>query len=198
MQKKNKTNILHYLSALADKRRVAGQRHPMTIVLLIIVMGVMNGSQGYRSLGDFVERHRKALINLLQIKKKRVPSYSTLRRVIMAVEVDELSKAFHQWAIQSVSIGKREWMAIDGKSIEGTVRDAYEPMQDFVNLVSLYASKKNLVINTVVSSNKKESEIKVVQRLIEALELKDVIFTLDALHCQKKRQKSLSIAEMTM
>ncbi len=34
--------------------------------------------------------------------------------------------------------------------------------------------------------NKRESEIKVVQTLLETLGLEDVVFTLDALHAQKK------------
>jgi predicted transposase YbfD/YdcC len=34
----------------------------------------------------------------------------------------------------------------------------------------------------------KESEIPIVQQLIEALDLSGVIFTLDALHCQKNNR----------
>ena len=34
---------------------------------------------------------------------------------------------------------------------------------------------------------KTTSELTVVQKLLEALELVGVVFTLDALHCQKKR-----------
>ena len=35
--------------------------------------------------------------------------------------------------------------------------------------------------------NKNESEINVVRELIELLDLSGVVFTMDALHCQKKR-----------
>jgi len=34
--------------------------------------------------------------------------------------------------------------------------------------------------------SKKTSELKVVQTLLEALHIEGVVFTLDALHCQKK------------
>ncbi len=37
--------------------------------------------------------------------------------------------------------------------------------------------------------NKHESEINVVRELIELLDLTDVVFTFDALHCQKKPWK---------
>jgi predicted transposase YbfD/YdcC len=37
-----------------------------------------------------------------------------------------------------------------------------------------------------VSKNKEQSEITTVQELLELLDLKGVVFTFDALHCQKK------------
>ena len=185
-QKKNK-GLIYYLSQIVDKRRAAGQRHKLVVVLLIIIIGTMSGCQGYRSLGDFVKRHRKELIKLLGIKRKEVPSYFTIRRVLMAIEVSQLSEAFYLWALHRFKIDKNEWVAIDGKSIKGTVVASSQSMQDFVNLVSLYASKKHLVLGITKSNNKKESEMQVVQEVLDTLELKDVIFTLDALHCQKKR-----------
>jgi hypothetical protein len=105
----------------------------------------------------------------------------------MAIEVSQLSEAFYLWALHRFKIDKNEWVAIDGKSIKGTVVASSQSMQDFVNLVSLYASKKHLVLGITKSNNKKESEMQVVQEVLDTLELKDVIFTLDALHCQKKR-----------
>jgi hypothetical protein len=185
-QNKNK-ELLYYLSQIADKRRGAGQRHKLVVVLLIIIIGTMSGCQGYRSLGDFVKRHQKELIKLLGITRKEVPSYSTIRRVLMAIEVSQLSEAFYLWTLHRFKIEKNEWVAIDGKSIKGTVVASSQAMQDFVNLVSLYASKKHIVLGITKSNNKKEREMQVVQDVLDALELKDVIFTLDALHCQKKR-----------
>ncbi|NEO00294.1 MAG: hypothetical protein F6K50_34000 [Moorea sp. SIO3I7] len=44
--------------------------------------------------------------------------------------------------------------------------------------------------------NKQESEITVVRDLIELLDLTGVVFTFDALHCQKKLWQPLSIQGM--
>jgi hypothetical protein len=118
-QKKNK-NLIYYLSQIEGKRRGAGQCHKLVVVLLIIIIGTMSGCQGYRSLGDFVRRHRKKLIKLLGIERKEVPSYSTIRRVLIIVtEVSQLSEAFYLWALYRFKIDKNEWIAIDGKSIKG-------------------------------------------------------------------------------
>ncbi|PID56007.1 MAG: hypothetical protein CR986_10540 [Ignavibacteriae bacterium] len=57
--------------------------------------------------------------------------------------------------------------------------------QNFVSLVSLFASRTEKVLYSEKMENKKVSEIKVVENLLDVLELKDVILTLDALHCKK-------------
>ena len=45
--------------------------------------------------------------------------------------------------------------------------------------------------------NKKQSEIVAVQDLLELLNLKGVVFTMDALHCQKKQYQQLSAVAIT-
>ncbi|WP_353736864.1 transposase family protein [Moorena sp. SIO2C4] len=58
---------MDYLKQIPDHRDPHGLRHPLWLVLLIIIMGMMSGYWGYRQLGRFVERHRRELINRLQI-----------------------------------------------------------------------------------------------------------------------------------
>ncbi|MCB9070716.1 MAG: hypothetical protein H6629_23310 [Calditrichae bacterium] len=63
--------------------------------------------------------------------------------------------------------------------------------QDFVSFVSAFAQQENIVIAVQRFQNKESSEIEVARELIrvltEVLGLTGVTFTLDALHCQKKR-----------
>lgn len=46
--------------------------------------------------------------------------------------------------------------------------------------------KRGLVFGLEKLKNKKGSEITTVQNLLEALDIQGVVFSLDALHCQKK------------
>ena len=57
--------------------------------------------------------------------------------------------------------------------------------QNFINMVSLYSSQQGVVLASQQFESKHNSELKVVQTMIEALELEEVVFTMDALHCQK-------------
>ena len=189
-------SIVEYFDEVPDPRRRAGKRHEQTFVLLITLMSTMSGYMGYRAIGDFIRRNKAALLEHFKPKKKRLPSFYTVRRVLLSIDFNEVSKQFHKWALQYVSISQQEWVSIDGKAIGGTTTNSNNSNQSFVSLVSLYCSKQKLVIGNAQVSNSKESEIPVVKQLIEALDLKGVTFTLDALHCQKKRLKPLSTVAM--
>jgi cytochrome c oxidase subunit IV len=83
--------IITQLKKVRDFRTKQGQRHPLWVVLVLVIMGTMSGCVDYRGLGDFVKRHQQSLIKILQIAKDRVPSYSTIRRVMMRVNFEELT-----------------------------------------------------------------------------------------------------------
>ncbi len=93
-------SLIDYLKQIPEHRDPHGCRHPLWLVLLIIIMGMMSGYWGYRQLGRFVERHRRELIKRLQIPKARIPSYSTIRRVMLDLDYEELQLVFNQWSQQ--------------------------------------------------------------------------------------------------
>jgi len=78
-----------------------------------------------------------------------------------------------------------ETLAVDGKAIAGTIKDPDNNYQNFISLVSIFASQRGIVIACDKLENKKESEIYTVQKLLQALDIEGEIITLDALHCQK-------------
>ena len=180
-------SLIDYLKEIPDERDPHGRRHPLWLILLIIIMGIMSGYWGYRGLGRFVERHRRELIKMFQVSRAEMPSYSTIRRVMMNLDYEQLTTVFNDWASQYTHHQKGQWIALDGKSLKNTVTDYHGSQQNFVTMVSAFSHQKGEVLGLKVMENKKESEINVVRELIELLDLSGVVFTMDALHCQKKR-----------
>jgi hypothetical protein len=147
----------------------------------------MCGQSGYRAIGDFIQRNRKDLLSRFKPKKNRLPSFFTVRRILIELDFTKMSKAFRDWASEHVSISKAEWVSADGKAIGGTVDGLRDSSQQFKSLVSIYCSNRQLSLGNALVTNSKESEQAVFKVLLSALELQDVTLTLDALHCQKKR-----------
>ena len=190
-------SLIDYLKQIPDERKAGGRRHPLWLILLIIILGIMSGYWGYRGLGRFLERHRRQLITTLKIPQARVPSYSTIRRVMMSLDYDALAQVFNEWASQSTHNSSGQWIAIDGKSLKNTVEDCYGKQQNFMMMVSAFTHERGEILGIKVMENKKQSEIVAVQNLLELLDLKGVVFTMDALHCQKKPSQQLSTAVIT-
>jgi DDE_Tnp_1-associated len=179
-------DLIEYLKQVEDFRTTDGLRHKLWLVLLFVIMSTMNGNLGNRACGDFVKRHQKVLIEKFGISRHGVPSYSTIRRVMNGVNFDQLVEKFNDWAKAYVDLEESEWCGVDGKCIKGTVENHDSHSQNFVSIVSLFASKRGLVVGMNKFDNKHESEIETVQNLITALDLTGVVLTFDSLHCQKK------------
>lgn len=184
-------DLYSLLSQLPDYRQSSGKRHELRLVLIIAIMSIMSGYAGIRGMGDFTEKNRQELLKIFRPDKDRLPSRQTVGRVLQHIDFDRLNDIFHKWAIRYVKIKDKEWISIDGKAIGSTVGSDVPGFQKFVNLVSVFASKRKQVLGAGKILNHKESEIPKVRELIRELGLEGVIFILDALHCQKETVKTI-------
>lgn len=183
-------SIIDYLKEVPDPRGAQGSRDDLWQILLIIIMGIMSGKHTYRGLERFIERHRRNLIKQLALRQGTAPSYSTVRRIMINVDYAKLNSAFNTWA-QEQPIPRGAAIAGDGKSLRNTVSNADNNKQNFISMVSLFSQEQGVVVATAIMENKKESEICVIQQLLSQLNLENHVFTMDALHCQKKTVEAI-------
>ena len=177
-------SLIEHLKQIPDFR--TQPRYPLWVILLLVIMGTMSDAQGYRDLEDFVQRHQSSLIELMELPYKRLPSFSTLRRIMTRLDFVALTQAFNAWAGETFEPQPGMQMAADGKGIKASVMDYDKSYQDFVNVVSAF-SNQGVVVRLEPMHNGQSSEIVTVQTLLEGLQLVGVCFTLDAWHSQKKQ-----------
>ena len=68
----------------------------------------------------FSNNNQDKLINILNIPSKKLPSDSTLRRVIMGVFESEKQLIFDEIISANYSEHQEDWIAVDGKSLKKT------------------------------------------------------------------------------
>lgn len=185
-------NLIEQLKAIPDYRKGKGKRHALWLIMMLVLLGTLCGYRGYRPLADFAQQHWPSLRELLDLPADtRIPSYSTFRRVLQRVDFEPIAALFNRWAQMFLQLTEQTWVAADGKSIKSTLTDYSESYQSFVTTVSAFTHQSGVVLHLQVMDNKQISEIEVVRQLIAALAGQPIVFTLDALHCQKKLSNKL-------
>lgn len=185
-------NLIAYLKHVPDYRKGKGKRHALWLVMMLVLLGTLCGYRGYRPLADFSQHHWQSLCELLEIPSDtRIPSYSTFRRVLQRIDFEPILGLFNRWSRLFIPWSEQTWVAADGKSIKSTLTHYSESYQNFVTTVSAFTHHSGVVLHLQVMDNKQTSEIEVVRQLIAALAGQPAVFTLDALHCQKKQSNKL-------
>jgi hypothetical protein len=105
---------------------------------------------------------------------------------MMGIDFTDLAYVFNNWANDWMPSQEQDWLGVDGKSIKATLSNHDKAYQDFINVVSVFNTRCGVAIALQQFHNKESSEIAVVQALLATLKLQSVVFTFDALHCQKK------------
>jgi predicted transposase YbfD/YdcC len=184
-------DIVEAFSEIKDFRRPQGRRYPLVPTLLIVVMSIACGYPAYREIERFANANYERLVEIFSLNQKKMPSHVTIRNLIQYTDFKCIYKAFRSWAEQYVSISAGDWLAVDGKAIASTVSDYDNSYQDFVSLVSVFSQREGQVAGFDKLSNKKSSEIPTFEEMVRILDLKHVVFTMDALHCQKKTLRTI-------
>ena len=180
-------NLIEAIKAVPDHRHPRGIRHPLWLILTIILLGSCTGYWGYKPLAEFTKNHRSTLIKLFNLPPDiRFPCDSTFRNIILSLDFEVIAVLFNIWAGENLAIAPGELMAIDGKSIKSTSVGGNSSYQNFVSLVSAYSHDRGWVVRHKVMENQERSEIEVVEELVQQLAGSQVVITADALHTQKK------------
>ena len=189
-------SLIQELQKIKDFRRSPGRRHPLGLVLLIVILGGMQGYLGYRALADLAFANQQLIVQKFNILSKKVRSSSTIRRVLLGVEWLNLQEMFNRWSSQlTQSSDLMDWVCIDGQSLSSTLKNPNNFHQNFVCFVSLSSPSHQMVLGCKRWENKHSSEIKQVQEIIRDLPLTNQVFTRDALHCQKQTVQQIIESE---
>jgi len=175
-----------FLMDIKDFRRPQAQKYKVHDVLLFSILALLCNAKSYRDI------HRFMLVHFTELKKdfsllwKKPPAYTTIRNIIKGIDILELEAAFRAYTQSLVNYSKQPGLiqiAVDGKTLCKSF-DHFNDKKALQKLMFFDVNEKLILGHIAIAE--KTNEIPAVQSLLEKLELTKVVYTMDALHCQKK------------
>jgi DDE_Tnp_1-associated len=105
--------IVEVFRDLPDLRRTAGLRHEQALCLALFTLAISAGCRGFLAIQDWLSGYHSELLELFTPPKSRLPSYSTIRRVLLELDYEAYSHCLARFFQIEPRVG--ETIAIDGK-----------------------------------------------------------------------------------
>lgn len=190
--------IVDAFKDLPDNRRGAGRRHTQPLCLALFTLAVTAGCRGFIAISDWLQSYHTDLLALFKPAKARLPSYSTIRRVLLDLDYEAYSACLASFfEIEPVS---GETVAIDGKVLRGSYNvetpASTTESHRAIQLVTVYIVERGLIL-PIQPVDKKSNEITALPPVLKALARRGVVFAFDALNTQKQL-RPLSIRVITI
>ena len=93
----NNLAIIEAFLDLPDARRGEGKRHDQALCLALFTLSISAGCKGFLAISDWLLSYRSELIELFNPAKSRLPSYSTIRRVLLNLDYKAYSNCLAQF-----------------------------------------------------------------------------------------------------
>jgi predicted transposase YbfD/YdcC len=186
----NVDSILTSFSELADPRSHVNRRHVFGDLLVICIMAVIAGADGPQAIGVWADNNKAWLKKHLQLPHG-IPSHDTLGRLLGALKPLAFQKCFESWIgtiaplDQEVDLNQ---IAIDGKVLKQSHdrRNGLGPLW----LVSAWSVDRTLSLGQL-ATDEKSNEITAIPELLDNIEIKGAVVTIDAAGCQRAIAKQI-------
>jgi predicted transposase YbfD/YdcC len=184
----DRRDLAETLAVVPDPRRRRGVRHPFTPLLAAVTCAMFAGSRSFAAICEWIADLPATARADLGLTGP-VPAASTLWRLLTAVDPAALQDAVGTWLRARLTWQQnradrrrqrgRRVLAVDGKAMRATLRGANP-----IHLLAVLDHATSIVL-AQVNVDVKTNEIPCLKTVLNQIkDLKDVLITADALHCQ--------------
>jgi predicted transposase YbfD/YdcC len=177
-------SLRHHFAGLIDPRVERSRLHELLDVVGIALCAVIAGAESWPAVEAYGHAKRDWLARHFRLPNG-IPSHDTFRRVFCLLDPLAFQSSFSDWiaALAGCGVGTRRAIPIDGKTVRRSGRRGrgLAPL----HLVSAWAGANHLSLGQVAVDDK-SNEITAIPRLLDLLDLKGALVTIDAMGCQKE------------
>lgn len=173
-----------YFESMSDPRHLRNRKHLLTDIIVISICGIICNASGPTAIHRWAKARSEWLGKFLQLPNG-IPSRDCIRRTLIAIKPLAFQQCFEAWTrdlMKTDDINGKILVAIDGKCCRGS----HDRSKDLgpMHIVSAWASECGIALGQVATDDK-SNEITAIPQLLEQIDLKTAIVTIDAMGCQK-------------
>jgi predicted transposase YbfD/YdcC len=181
-------SIYSVMQQLTDRRRKQGKRYPLALILTYILLAKAAGETTLQAIAEWIRLRGSWLQAMLPGVRATFPCAATYSNVLRAVDPEQVNQVLMSLVTRvradSREIGEQEHVALDGKTLRGTLKHEAED-QKKMHQVCLYETCTGVVLKEQVVKDK-ESEQTRVEEFLTPLYVKGRVLSADALHTHAK------------
>lgn len=174
---------LHFelFSDIPDPRQDINIQHDLMDILVLTVCAVVSGALGWHDIYSF-GKHKLDWLRQYRPFKNGYPSEDTIARVVSSIKPEAFNQAFITW-VNSIrqDLGQPQ-IAIDGKTLRGS-HDGNR--HNALHSITVWYKDQGLVLAQQRSAGKKNEQESVLD-VLDSLQIKGTLISVDAMNSQKK------------
>ena len=174
-------SMVERFAALEDPRTGNAKRHQLLDIIVIALCAVICGADNSVEIEEFGKAREDWFRRFLELPNG-IPAHDTFGRVFALLDPEQFGACFTDWVRSVSELSQGEVVAIDGK----TLRGCHDRSQGrgALHMVSAWATENRMVLGQT-PTDAHSNEITAIPELLNVLELKGCVVTIDAMGCQK-------------
>jgi predicted transposase YbfD/YdcC len=173
--------FLEHFSDLPDPRQSGKVVYPLQEVLLLCLLAVLAGAEGFVDIARFGKKKIELLRRFLPFKDG-TPSHDQLGDIFATLDAAAFQRCFVAWVANLIGVSA-DVVAIDGKTIRRS--SSKRGGKAAIHMVSAFAARQRLVLGQVKVADK-SNEIVAIPALLDMLAIEGAVVTIDAMGCQRE------------
>jgi len=173
--------LITILRNIPDPRSGNAQRHALLDILAIALVASICGCESCVEIADFAEDREELFAEFLDLENG-LPSHDTFSRIFRLLDPSALSSALGRF-VEDLGADGAGVVAIDGKTLRRSFDRAAG--RSALHVVTAFATDARLVIGQKAVPEG-GNEITAARQLLEQLDLRGMLITADAMHCQRE------------
>ena len=174
------SDFISHFSSIPEPRIERCRKHELIDILFLSISAILCGADGWEEIEDF-GRAKLDWLRRYFPYKEGIPKHDTIARVLSRLDTEALQKSFISWVNSASKLTDGEVIAIDGKTVRRSFKKGNR--KSAIHMVSAWACQNNLVLGQQ-KVDAKSNEITAIPALLDLLEIKGCIITIDAMGCQ--------------